>query len=238
MKIKELDKWFSSKEYDPENKELMSILKLGKVKGKKVLVIESYGLLFISNKISKYAESIVCVHNNKKVVNYCKKKNNKICFCIGKIADLTFPDKEFDTIISPWAGLHYLKNKVAVIKELRRVLKDDGILLIEESDETSEYVKILNLIAPLKQIKIRKKRNELEDILRRYFRVNKSKLTTHYYFKNNLQIKEYFKKEFVFDEKKIFTKKMDKKLAGYLSKKNTLKIEEKSFFFVCKKRKE
>ncbi len=39
MYVKELDKWYSIKEYDPEGKELDKILKLGKVKNKDILVV-------------------------------------------------------------------------------------------------------------------------------------------------------------------------------------------------------
>ncbi len=236
MNIKELDKWYSIKEYDPEGKELNRILKSGNVKNKDILVIGIYGVMHVSFQLLKYAKSVTAVHNNKKVIDHCKKKNKKIDFWVGNIAKLKYLDKTFDVIVSPWSGLHYLKNKDRVVRELKRVLKDKGILLIEEADETSEYVKILNKIAPKRKLKVKEKRAELKKVLRKYFNVKESKLRTYYYFKNKKQFKGYFEKEIIFDEKKKFTKEMEKKLDEYLSKKRTLKVEEKSIFFVCKKK--
>jgi len=129
-----------------------------------------------------------------------------------------------------------LKNKIKGIRELKRVLKDKGILLIEEADETSEYVKILDIIAPKRKSRIKEKRIELKKVLEKYFDVKENKLKTYYYFKSKNQFKEYFRKEIVFDEKKKFKKKMEKRLDEYLSKKKTLRVEEKSIFFVCRKK--
>ncbi len=66
MDIKELDKWYSIKEYDPEGKELDRILKLGRIKNKDTLVIGIYGVMHVSFQILKYAKSVTAVHNNKK----------------------------------------------------------------------------------------------------------------------------------------------------------------------------
>ena len=236
MNIKELDKWYPIKEYDPENKELDKILRLSKIKNKDVLIIGIYGVMHLSFKLLKYANSITAIHSNKKVIEYCRKKNKKINFKVGYFTNLKFQDRTFDVIVSLWSGLHYLKNKTKVIKELKRVLKDKGILLIEEADETSEYVKILDSIAPKRKSRIKEKRAELKKILEKYFDVKENKLKTYYYFKNKNQFKGYFEKEIVFDEKKKFTKEMNKKLDEYISKKKTLKVEEKSIFFVCKKK--
>ena len=236
MDVKELDKWYSIKEYDPEGKELNRILKLGKPKNKDVLVIGTYGVMSVSFKILKNAKSVTAIHTNKKIIEYCKKKNKNIDFRTGNLAKLSFPDKTFDIIVSPWSGLHYFKNKTSVIKELKRVLKDKGILLIEESDETSEYVKILNTIVPKRKSNIKGKRAELKLILEKHFDIKENKLRTYYYFKNLKQLKEYFEKEIIFDENKKFIRQMEKRLDEYISKKRTLKVEEKSLFFVCRKK--
>lgn len=235
MYVEKLDRWYSIKEYDRESRELNSIIKLGKIKNKDILVIGVYGVMSISSKILKYAKSVTAVHSNKRIINYCRKKSNKIGFKVGNISKLGFPDNTFDVIISPWSGLHYLSNKTVVIGGFKRILKDNGILLVEEADETSEYVKILDKIAPKRKSKIKEKRAELKKILTDYFNVKESRLRTYYDFKNENQFKGYFRKEIVFDEKKRFTKEMDKRLDEYISKKKTLKVEEKSIFFVCKK---
>lgn len=236
MRIKELDEWYSSGEYDPEEKELDKILKLGKVKNKKILIIGTYGVINISFKLLRHAKSVTAVSSDKKIIEYCKEKNKKVNFELRNLANLKFPDKFFDVILSLWSGLHYLKNKDKIIKEVKRVLKDKGILLIEEADETSEYVKILNIIFPRKSLKIKEKREELKKFLKKYFNVKESKFKTYYYFKNEKQFIDYFKKEIVFEEKRKFTEEMKKKLKEYISKKKTLIVEEKSIFFLCTKK--
>jgi ubiquinone/menaquinone biosynthesis C-methylase UbiE len=240
MNPKELAEWYSIKEYDPEGKELNAILKLGNLKGKglvkDILLIGTYGALSVSFKLKRYAESLTAIDSNKKLIDYCRKKIKGVTFKHGNLSSLRFSDKTFDAVISLWAGLHYLKNKKSVIKELRRILKDNGILLIEEADETSEYVRILDKIAPKRKSKIKKRRNELKQILKIYFNLKEKKLTTFYHFRNAKQFKGYFEKEIVFDENRKFTRTMEKKLEDYLSKKKSLKVEEKSIFFICKKK--
>ena len=50
MDVTGLDRWYSIEEYDPEGKELASIIKLGKVGGRKVLITGAYGALSTSSK--------------------------------------------------------------------------------------------------------------------------------------------------------------------------------------------
>lgn len=235
MDVKELDKWYLTKEYDPQAKELNKILKLGNLNNKDILIIGTYGVMAISFKLLPYTKSITAIHNNKQIINYCKKKGKSIRFIAGDIIKLNFRDKKFDTIISLWGGLHYLKNKTVFIKNLKRILKDEGILLIEEADETSEYVKILNIISPNKELEIEHNRMKLKCAIAKDFKIKETKLKTYYYFKNSKQFKEYFKKELIFDNKQKFTPEIENKLSRYLSKKKSLKIEEKSVFFMCKK---
>lgn len=235
MNIKELKKWYSIKEYDPEGRELAKILKLVGVKNKDILIIGTYGVISISFKLLKYAKSVTALYNDRHIIYYLKRKSKKINFQVGDIIKLKFLDKTFDVIISAWSGLHYQKNKSKFITEFKRVLKDNGILLIEEADETSEYVKILNLIAPKRKSKIKEKRAELRKELNKKFNIIESKLKTYYNFRSKEQFKGYFKKEIELDEKRRFTKKINKKLDEYISKKKSLKVEEKSIFFICKK---
>jgi ubiquinone/menaquinone biosynthesis C-methylase UbiE len=223
--------------YDRENKEINKILYWGRVKNKdNILVIGAYGALCISFKLLRYAEYITAVHSDWRTINYCKKKNTEINFKTTNIINSGFASNQFDMIISIWSGLHYQKNKSGTIRELKRILKDKGALLTEEADETSEYVKILNLISPNKKERIREKRKELKNLLEENFDVNEKRLTTYYRFQNKNQCRKYFEKEITFDEKRKFTQEMADKLEGYLSKKKTLKIQEKSIFFICKKK--
>lgn len=47
----------------------------------------------------------------------------------GEITDIGFPDKVFDAI-TMWHVLEHTNNPVAVLKEARRILKDDGVFIL------------------------------------------------------------------------------------------------------------
>jgi len=47
----------------------------------------------------------------------------------GEITDIGFPDKVFD-VITMWHVLEHTTNPVAVLKEARRILKDDGVFIV------------------------------------------------------------------------------------------------------------
>ena len=236
MEISELDKWYSIKEYDPERKEIKAIIRLGRIKEKKILLLDTYGVMHIAPLLRKKANSVTAIHNHKRIINYCKRKSEGISFITSSTNRLPFHSGSFDAVISLWSGLHYLKSKSVIISELKRVLKDKGIVLIEEADEKSEFVAILNILVPRKMSLIRKKREKLKVALQKHFDVSETKLRNIYYFKNDQQLKGYFKKEMIFSEKRTFTKKMDQRLSQYLSKKKTLNVNEYSVFYVCQKK--
>ena len=192
----------------------------------------------MSFKLLPYAKSITAIHNNKQIIAYCKKKSKKIDFKAGDILKLNHLYHKFDTILSLWSGLYYLKTKTKLIKKLKQILKDKGILLIEEADETSEYVKILNIIYPKRKFKIKDERIKLKRAIAKDFKAEESRLKTYYHFKSGKQFKEYFRKELTFDSKQKFTHEIKNKLCKYISNKKILKVGEKSIFWICKKIKE
>jgi ubiquinone/menaquinone biosynthesis C-methylase UbiE len=52
-------------------------------------------------------------------------------------ADLTFPDKSFDTIFFPFHGIDYVEpNMYAAVSEAARVLKDDGVFVFSSHNRT------------------------------------------------------------------------------------------------------
>ena len=63
----------------------------------------------------------------------------------GDARAMPFPDQQFDCILSSWA-LHNIPDKrgrAAALREIARVLKPGGRLLIVDILHSSEYVKVL-----------------------------------------------------------------------------------------------
>jgi ubiquinone/menaquinone biosynthesis C-methylase UbiE len=232
MNYKDLDLWYNLKEYEIE-KEINQIKKLVNLKNKNILIVGEYGTLAISHKIHKDFKKIYCVSEDKKLISYCKKnKNREINFIYQDNKIFPFENNYFDVILMLWAGIQYKEKKISIVKETKRVLKNTGILLIEEADETSEYIKILTLILPKKSFNLKKKRDKLDKLLQEYFRVKKNKLRTYYNFNNIENCIKYFEKEIIFHENKRLNN--NNKLKNYLKSRKKLRIEEKSIFFICK----
>ncbi len=47
----------------------------------------------------------------------------------GELMDLGFPDKTFDAV-TMWHVLEHTRNPIIVLKEIRRIIKDDGVLIM------------------------------------------------------------------------------------------------------------
>ncbi|MBI4721777.1 MAG: class I SAM-dependent methyltransferase [Candidatus Stahlbacteria bacterium] len=66
---------------------------------------------------------------SKYAINFVKEKHN-LEVCEGSLKDIGFPAKFFD-VITLWHVLEHLLNPIDELKEINRILKDDGILCIE-----------------------------------------------------------------------------------------------------------
>lgn len=99
-------------------------------KDKKVLDIacgEGYG----SNHIAKFAKEVKGVDISdidiSKAIDKYKKDNLE--FVVGSILDIPFGDKTFDMIVS-YETLEHLAEHEVILKEVNRVLKPGGLLII------------------------------------------------------------------------------------------------------------
>lgn len=92
---------------------------------------------------------------SKSLVNYAKEKNKKSLknkkakFYVGSMdRKLKFLDKQFDAVIIIGA-IQYIMNIDLCIKEIRRVLKNDGILILAQTNSFA----IMDIISPRKFIR-------------------------------------------------------------------------------------
>ncbi len=106
------------------------------VEGKRVLDAacgEGYG----SNLLAGKASSVCGVDISKQAVEHARSRyggNANVEFRIGDAAQLDFPDKNFDVVVS-FETLEHLAAQEALVAGFARVLTDDGILLISSPDK-------------------------------------------------------------------------------------------------------
>ncbi len=101
------------------------------VRTKKVLDIgcgTGYGADLIASKASE----VIGVDISDEAINYARQhyKRENIKFSVGDATHLNFlKEKEFDTVVS-FEVIEHIAAYFQYLKEIRRVLKDDGILII------------------------------------------------------------------------------------------------------------
>ncbi len=233
--MEKLDEWYS-RYYDPEEKEIKTILSQAQFKGKRVLEIGS-GTGRLTGKLAKHCKSIVSIDHNEDSIEYCREKFKKVKnveFVHASVNDLkNLPHKQYDIILSGWAGLHYSKDLPKILEKLQKLLTKNGIVIIIEAYQDSEYVKILNLIRP-KASKVNEKQNELTSLLFKTFKtVDKKVISTHYVFPSYEKLEETFKIELVYEEGSVWHDKDSKKLRKYVDEKGNLEVGEAFIMWTC-----
>ncbi len=113
------------------------------------------GTGMVSLSISPYCKSIDAIDNSTSMIQAARHnmdfaKFQNVNFSISNADSLSFKNDAYDVVILSNA-LHVLKNPDAVIKEIRRVLKPDGKLIIanflhSENLRSRMIIKSLNLI--------------------------------------------------------------------------------------------
>ena len=70
---------------------------------------------------------------DKKMIEIAKKSNNdnSIDFMLMNATQLEFPDNSFDVVFD-FGIIHHIPNWRDYIRELKRIIKDNGELLLEE----------------------------------------------------------------------------------------------------------
>lgn len=97
---------------------------------------------FYVNALSKYpfVKKVYGVDVSSSYISIAKKtKNSKANFIKASIYKLPFKDKEFDLVICSEV-LEHLKKEYAGLREIRRVLKHGGILLITVPNENFPFL--------------------------------------------------------------------------------------------------
>ena len=101
------------------------------VKGKKILDIacgSGYGAKILADF---GAEEVTAVDIDKDVIQKAKKNFPKenIKYTVGDCLDTGFENKKFDIIVS-FETIEHLKNQDKYLEEMKRIVKDDGLVVI------------------------------------------------------------------------------------------------------------
>lgn len=85
--------------------------------------------------IKKYfnPRNIIGIDLDERMIRLAKKRNNdqSISFLVMDAAKLNFPDKYFDAVFD-FGMIHHIENWRDCLKELKRVLKDNGTIMMED----------------------------------------------------------------------------------------------------------
>jgi len=71
-------------------------------------------------------------------VNLARKRNLKVDFSVGDLTKIDSPDKTFDAVFV-FGVLHHIPQWRKALSEISRVLKPDGVLLVEEPRERFDW---------------------------------------------------------------------------------------------------
>lgn len=81
-------------------------------------------------QLGKKGVNVIGIDHDKEAINYAKKRfGNQAIFKLGIATNLKFSDDSFDTIVS-FELIEHLKNPVLFLKEVKRVLKTSGRLIL------------------------------------------------------------------------------------------------------------
>ena len=120
------------------------------VKGKSVLELAT-GPGMIARHIAPSARAVIATDFSPKMIETAQKKAvpENVSFELADATDLRFSDKSFDAVIIANA-LHVMPNPEKALSEIKRVLKDDGLLIapnfiVREHAKKNAWQKLLSL---------------------------------------------------------------------------------------------
>jgi len=121
------------------------------VKGKSVLELAT-GPGMIARHIAQSARAVIATDFSPKMIETAQKKTaaENVTFEVADATDLRFSDESFDAVIIANA-LHVMPNPEKALSEIKRVLKDGGILIapnfiLREHAKKNAWQKLLSLV--------------------------------------------------------------------------------------------
>jgi len=108
---------------------------LGNVQGRTILCVGCGGGEECAHIKSLGAKKVIGVDISKSLIERAKEKFPDIEFYVMDMEKLKFPESSFDLVYSSLV-LHYVKNWIKVLSEIKRVLKKNGFFLFSTHNPT------------------------------------------------------------------------------------------------------
>lgn len=181
--MKKFDKVF--KHYDHfinlfnlnQEKEIKDVLQL---KGNEIILDIGGGTGRLAEYLSKSCQKIYVLDESKGMLSKVK-ENQKVVPVLGNALDSKFESKSIDIVVL-CDVLHHIKNQTRLIKEISRVLKMNGKLLILDFEKNHIRIKLLRAFEYLLFGKLYfKTSQEVKDIIQEEFTITQF-VSKKYYF--------------------------------------------------------
>jgi len=132
----------------------------------------------IANEISFYCDEVFALEPNPKRVEYMKRRYPQVKAFDGSAESIQFPESYF-TKIYVISALHHFRDQDAALYEFHRVLKPNGMLVINEWDPGSTSSRVENSIGKVRFLTV----NDLKEKLQKSgFVVNEYRKASRGYF--------------------------------------------------------
>lgn len=189
--------------YTKNTEEIIQIIKKF-CKGKKRILDLGCGNGRISIPLAKHGFNVFGLDISNKMIEEAKKRakkvNLKIKFKVGNMRDIPFRDMFFDVVICLQSTIMNLLSKdeqIKTVNEIKRVLRDDGLLILE----TEDWEKIKNqLNKKMNNINVRKIKGRRNYLLE--FKINNKLIEVPQHFFTYEEILKLFEKFNVVDTKR------------------------------------
>ena len=159
MRIFKLDK----------NEEIIKIVK--NIKGIRILDVGG-GTGTLANLLINIEKEVTILDPEIKMTNIARTKNSKINVINSYITNSFIQDRSFDLIIMR-DSFHHIENKEEALKECKRLLKEDGKILIYDFDRKNIITKFIYFFERICFEKVTMlSKNEMISLGNKYFKNN------------------------------------------------------------------
>lgn len=224
--------------YDPEEVELKKLFEMADFFNKTVLEV-GCGVGRITTRISKIAKEVYAIDVNEAVLEVAKRKAlaqklHNIKFYRVSADEIRFPSNFFDVVLCSWC-LHHISRKHETLRQIKKVLKRDGYLVIIEGSSKNDYVRLSSRVKPNEAKRIEEKTARIFRLAKKQFSLlKKVHFVTFYTIKSRastLNLLDVYKVPLDRIDRKVLDKFLDKRKTdgGY-------KLSESGYIGIFKKR--